>query len=97
MSFILLEIAMQPVTFRDTIHPDLSEAPENSQTGHPKCRTGAATGSKCKAQSRKPAGAQRQRPHNGAPDHEGSRLEEKIELTNFVWIDECPRCRIQGG
>jgi hypothetical protein len=31
---------MQPVTFRDTIHPDLSEAPENSQTGHPKCRTG---------------------------------------------------------
>jgi len=80
MSFILLEIAMQSFTFGDTIRPELSEAPENSETGHPKCRTGAATGSKCKAQSRKPAGAQRERPHNAAPGHEGSRLEEKNQI-----------------
>jgi len=55
MPFILLEIAMQAAAPSDAVRPDLSEAPENQSEGNPKCRTGAATGSKCKARCRKQA------------------------------------------
>jgi hypothetical protein len=39
-------IAMQILPAVNAIDPDLSEAPENRQEGHPKCRTSAAIGSK---------------------------------------------------
>ena len=55
MPFILLEIARHAVAPCRCDRPDLSDAPENWPEGHPKCRTGAATGSKCKARCRKQA------------------------------------------